>query len=93
MKTTFTNYDPANYLNTEEDIQAYLQVSFEEDGIEGLQKSLGVVSCAKTPPVSKNIPNAETLAAMQNVEAGRNLTKCKSISDLFSLENEEIINE
>ncbi len=47
METTFTNYDPANYLNTEEDIQAYLQVSFEEEGIEGFQKALGVVSRAR----------------------------------------------
>ncbi len=34
-------------------------------------------------PISKNIPNAETLAAMQNVEAGRNLTKYNSASELF----------
>lgn len=40
-------FDPANYLNSEEDMQAYLQVHFEEDGIKGFQHALGVVARAK----------------------------------------------
>lgn len=38
---------------------------------------------SKTIPVSKNIPNAETLAAMRNVEAGKNLQTFSSVDELF----------
>ncbi len=38
---------------------------------------------SKTVPVSKNTPNAETLAAMQNVETGKNLQTFNSVDELF----------
>ena len=31
-----------------------------------------------------NIPNEETLKAMENVESGKNLTCCKDIEELFA---------
>lgn len=38
---------------------------------------------SKTAPVSHNIPNAETLAAIRNVEAGKNLESFSSVDELF----------
>lgn len=44
---TFSPYDPAEYLENEADMQLYLQIALEENGIKGFQHALGVVARAK----------------------------------------------
>lgn len=46
-KEIFTPFDPAEYLDSEEDMQLYLQIALEENGIKGFQHALGVVARAK----------------------------------------------
>lgn len=46
-KETFHPYDPAEYLDNKADMQLYLQISLEENGIKGFQHTLGVVARAK----------------------------------------------
>lgn len=46
-KETFTRFDAAQYLESDEDMRLYLQISLEENGIKGFQYALGVIARAK----------------------------------------------
>lgn len=46
-KTTLTAFDPANYLETAEDVAVYLEAAFEEDDPGAIASALGDIARSK----------------------------------------------
>lgn len=46
-KETFSPFDPAEYLESEADMQLYLKIALEENDVKGFGHALGVVARAK----------------------------------------------
>ena len=60
--------------NSKKDIQMIKEIALKF-GMQIVQK--------KTPKISKNIPNIETLEAMHDAESGTNLISVKNKSDFY----------
>jgi probable addiction module antidote protein len=46
-KATFTDYDPADYIETKEDVLAHLEVAVEENDPEFLLRTIGHIARSK----------------------------------------------
>lgn len=46
-KEKFSRLDPAEFLETEEEMRLYLQITLEENGIKSFQRALGTVARAR----------------------------------------------
>lgn len=47
MSVEFSRLDPAEYLETEEKMRLYLQITLEKNGIKSFQRALGTVARAR----------------------------------------------
>lgn len=53
-KTVTTTWDPADHLETEEDMAAYLEAALEEGDPALVAAALGDIARARVPPLSRN---------------------------------------